>query len=56
MIETVGDSAEMVDGRPGEISTHGDHLRGAKNFSLYAKKFSCAMMVAVGIYFGITNI
>lgn len=28
---------------------------GAKNFSLYAKKFSGALLVIVGIYFGITN-
>jgi len=28
---------------------------GAKNFSLYAKKFSGALLVLVGIYFGITN-
>lgn len=30
--------------------------RGARNFSLYAKKFSGALLVAVGIYFGITGI
>lgn len=29
---------------------------GAKNFSIYAKKFSGALLVLVGIYFGITNI
>jgi cytochrome c biogenesis protein CcdA len=28
---------------------------GAKNFSLYAKKFSGALLVTVGVYFGITN-
>jgi len=28
---------------------------GAKNLSLYAKKFSGALLVAVGIYFGIAN-
>ena len=28
---------------------------GAKNFSLYAKKFSGALLVIVGVYFGITN-
>ena len=28
---------------------------GAQNFSLYAKKFSGALLVLVGIYFGITN-
>jgi len=27
--------------------------RGAKNFSLYAKKFSGALLVVVGMYFGI---
>lgn len=30
--------------------------KGAKNFSLYAKKFSGALLVLVGIYFGITNL
>jgi len=30
--------------------------RGVKNFSLYAKKFSGALLVVVGIYFGTTNI
>lgn len=30
--------------------------RGVKNFSLYAKKFSGALLVLVGIYFGITKI
>ncbi len=30
--------------------------RGVKNFSLYAKRFSGALLVVVGIYFGITNI
>lgn len=30
--------------------------KGIKNFSLYAKKFSGALLVLVGIYFGITNI
>jgi cytochrome c-type biogenesis protein len=30
--------------------------RGARNFSLYAKKLSGALLVIVGIYFGITNI
>jgi cytochrome c-type biogenesis protein len=30
--------------------------RGAKNFSLYAKKLSGALLVVVGIYFGIINI
>jgi cytochrome c biogenesis protein CcdA len=30
--------------------------RRAKNFSLYAKKFSGALLVVVGIYFGITNL
>ena len=29
--------------------------KGIKNFSLYAKKFSGALLVVVGIYFGITN-
>jgi len=29
--------------------------KGMKNFSLYSKKFSGAILVAVGIYFGITN-
>jgi len=28
---------------------------GAKNFSLYAKKFSGALLVIVGLYFGLTN-
>ena len=28
---------------------------GAKNFSLYARKFSGTLLVIVGIYFGITN-
>ncbi|MDA8240819.1 MAG: sulfite exporter TauE/SafE family protein [Nitrospiraceae bacterium] len=30
--------------------------RGARNFSLYAKKFSGALLVVVGLYFGITNL
>jgi cytochrome c-type biogenesis protein len=30
--------------------------RGVKNFSLYSKRFSGAMLVAVGIYFGVTNL
>jgi len=30
--------------------------RGIRNFSLYSKRFSGAILVAVGIYFGITNI
>lgn len=30
--------------------------RGVKNFSLYAKKFSGALLIMVGIYYGITNI
>jgi cytochrome c-type biogenesis protein len=30
--------------------------RGVKNFSLYAKKFSGALLVIVGVYFGLTNI
>ena len=30
--------------------------RGAKNFSLYAKKLSGALLVMIGVYFGITNI
>lgn len=30
--------------------------RGARNFSLYAKKFSGALLVLAGVYFGITNI
>jgi len=30
--------------------------RGAKNFSLYSKRFSGAILVAVGMYIGITNI
>ena len=30
--------------------------RGAKNFSLYAKKLSGALLIIVGIYFGITNL
>ena len=30
--------------------------RGAKNFSLYAKKFSGALLVLAGFYFGITNL
>jgi len=30
--------------------------KGTRNFSLYAKKFSGALLVLVGIYFGITNI
>ncbi len=30
--------------------------RGVRNFSLYAKRFSGMILVAVGIYFGITNI
>jgi cytochrome c-type biogenesis protein len=29
--------------------------RGAKNFSLYAKKLSGALLVIVGVYFGVTN-
>ncbi|MEK6653405.1 MAG: hypothetical protein AABY50_10775 [Nitrospirota bacterium] len=29
--------------------------RGIKNFSLYSKRFSGAILVAVGIYFGITT-
>jgi len=29
---------------------------GAKNFSLYAKRLSGALLVIVGVYFGITNI
>jgi cytochrome c-type biogenesis protein len=29
--------------------------KGVKNFSLYSKRFSGAMLVAVGIYFGVTN-
>lgn len=29
--------------------------KGVKNFSLYSKKFSGALLVAAGIYFGITN-
>ena len=29
---------------------------GAKNFSLYAKKFSGVVLVVVGLYFGITNL
>jgi cytochrome c-type biogenesis protein len=30
--------------------------KGMKNFSLYAKKLSGALLVLVGVYFGITNI
>jgi cytochrome c-type biogenesis protein len=30
--------------------------RGAKNFSLYAKKLSGALLIIAGIYFGITNL
>ncbi len=30
--------------------------RGVRNFSLYAKRFSGAILVIVGIYFGITNL
>lgn len=30
--------------------------RGVKNFSLYVKKLSGALLVLVGVYFGITNI
>ena len=30
--------------------------RGVKNFSLYLKKFSGAILIVMGIYFGITNI
>lgn len=30
--------------------------RGAKNFSLYAKKLSGAILLLVGIYFGMTNL
>lgn len=30
--------------------------RGIKNFSLYSKKFSGAILIIVGIYFGITNL
>jgi cytochrome c-type biogenesis protein len=30
--------------------------KGVKNFSLYAKKLSGALLVIVGVYFGITNI
>jgi cytochrome c-type biogenesis protein len=30
--------------------------KGVKNFSLYAKKLSGALLVIVGIYFGVTNI
>jgi cytochrome c-type biogenesis protein len=29
--------------------------RGVKNFSLYARKFSGALLIVFGIYFGITN-
>ncbi len=29
--------------------------RGLRNFSLYAKKFSGALLIMVGVYFGITN-
>jgi cytochrome c-type biogenesis protein len=29
--------------------------RGAKNFSLYAKKLSGALLIIVGVYFGVTN-
>src|SRR5512135_2631465 len=29
--------------------------RGAKNFSLYSKRFSGAMLVVVGLYFGLSN-
>ncbi|MFZ2198288.1 MAG: cytochrome c biogenesis protein CcdA, partial [Thermodesulfovibrionales bacterium] len=30
--------------------------RGVKNFSLHAKRFSGALLVIVGVYFGLTNI
>ncbi len=30
--------------------------RGVKNFSLYSKRFSGAILIAVGIYFGATNL
>jgi cytochrome c-type biogenesis protein len=30
--------------------------RGVKNFSLYSKKFSGAVLLVIGIYFGITNL
>ena len=30
--------------------------KGVKNFSLYSKRFSGAVLVVVGVYFGITNI
>ena len=30
--------------------------RGVKNFSLYVRKFSGALLVVMGIYFGITNV
>ncbi len=30
--------------------------RGAKNFSLYAKKLSGVLLVVIGIYFGVTNL
>lgn len=30
--------------------------RGAKNFSLYAKKLSGALLVMIGVYFGVTNL
>lgn len=29
--------------------------KGAKNFSIYSKKLSGVLLVAVGIYFGLTN-
>ena len=29
--------------------------RGVKNFSLYAKKFSGALLILAGVYFGVTN-
>ncbi len=30
--------------------------RGVRNFSVYAKKFSGVLLIAAGVYFGITNI
>jgi hypothetical protein len=30
--------------------------KGVKNFSLYSKRFSGAVLVIIGIYFGITNV
>jgi cytochrome c-type biogenesis protein len=30
--------------------------KGVKNFSLYSKRFSGAILVVIGIYFGITNV